>query len=43
MKHKVRSIHFVGSERAQSRSLLLDAVARPLATPANTDEVTHEA
>ena len=27
MKHKVRRIHFVGSERTQSRSLLLGAAA----------------
>jgi len=43
MKHKVKRIHFVGSERAQSRSLLLNAAARPLAAPANTDEANHEA
>jgi hypothetical protein len=43
MKHKVKRIHFVGSERTQSRSLLPIAVARPLAAPANTDEGSHEA
>ncbi|MCX8087610.1 MAG: hypothetical protein N3C63_12040 [Rhodocyclaceae bacterium] len=31
MKHKVKRIHFVGSERTQSRSRLLGAAARPLA------------
>jgi hypothetical protein len=43
MKHKVRRIHFVGSERAQSRSLLLCAATRPAAAPADTDEAPYEA
>ena len=42
MKHKVRRIHFVGSERTQSRSLLHVAAARHLPRPANTDEIEHE-
>ena len=43
MKHKVKRIHFVGSERAQSRSLLPCVVARLSAAPADTDEARHEA
>ena len=43
MKHKVSRIHFVGSERAQSRLLLLCAAARPPAARADTDEVPYEA
>lgn len=38
MKHKVKRIHFVGSERTQSRSRLLRAFARTLSATANTDE-----
>jgi hypothetical protein len=38
MKHKVKRIHFVGGERAQSRSLPLGVAARTLSAPADTDE-----
>ena len=43
MKHKVKRIRFVGSERTPPRSLLLGAVARPCAAPANSDDADHEA
>lgn len=42
MKHKVKRIHFVGSERTQSRSLLQWAVARLYAASANSDKARHE-
>ncbi len=43
MKHKIKRVHFVGRERAQSRSLLLWVAARPGAAPTNTDGIAHEA
>jgi hypothetical protein len=38
MKHKIKRVHFVGRERAQSRSLLLWVAA-----PTSTDGIAHEA
>jgi hypothetical protein len=43
MKHKVKRIHFVGSERTQSRSLLLGAAARRHAAPRQFRRGRHEA
>ncbi len=43
MKHKVTRIHFVGSERTQSRSRLLGAVAQPEAAPRQFRRGRHEA
>jgi len=47
MRHKVKRIHFVGSERAQSRSSLqfvaVRCLVKPQAVPANTDEAHHAA
>ena len=42
MKHKVKGIHFVGSERTQSRSLLQRAAVRHYAAPDNSDKARHE-
>lgn len=47
MRHEVGRIHFVGHERAQSRSLLqfvaVRCLVKPQAAPANTDEAHYAA